>query len=137
MRKALVLLATLGSLTACSSGSSEEPADDTTAAAPSTGSETADVTAAVTGSSPDPWTLLVTKATQTQPGRVEVETTVTDPRGAAGSIEAQQAIDVCEGVVAWLTANGTTDPKVSVFEADGTTFVLAGHPTYGPSCTEV
>ena len=29
------------------------------------------------------------------------------------------------------------DPYVSVMEADGTSFVIAGHPAYGAECTEI
>ena len=74
---------------------------------------------------------VVTTATQVEESRVEVETTIADPRTGPGSAEAQQAIAVCEAALAL----GVT--KVSVFEADGTTFVVAGHPAYGEACTEV
>jgi hypothetical protein len=66
-----------------------------------------------------------------------VATSITDPRGAAGSAEAQPAIEVCEGTFAWLQAQGTAEPKVSVMEADGTAFVVHGHPSYPDGCTEI
>jgi hypothetical protein len=74
---------------------------------------------------------VVTKATETEPGRIEVETTIADPRSDAGSAEAQSAIAVCEAV------KGLGAEHVSVLEADGSTFVVAGHPSYGEACAEV
>ncbi len=75
---------------------------------------------------------LITSAEETEPGRIEVGTSIVDPRGDNGSPEAQQAIAICEAV---MIATGAS--YVNVAEEDGTTFVLAGHPTYGPDCTEV
>lgn len=74
---------------------------------------------------------VVTKATETEPGRIEVETTIADPRSDAGSAEAQSAIAVCEAV------RGLGAEHVSVLESDGSTFVVAGHPSYGEACAEV
>ncbi|MEV8029053.1 hypothetical protein [Cellulosimicrobium funkei] len=74
---------------------------------------------------------VVTKAIETEPGRIEVETTIADPRSDAGSAEAQSAIAVCEAV------KGLGAEHVSVLEADGSTFVVAGHPSYGEACAEV
>ncbi|MGW9416310.1 MULTISPECIES: hypothetical protein [Cellulosimicrobium] len=74
---------------------------------------------------------VVTKATETEPGRIEVETTIADPRSDAGSAEAQSAIAVCEAV------KGLGAEHVSVLESDGSTFVVAGHPSYGEACAEV
>lgn len=71
------------------------------------------------------------RATETEPGRIEVETSITDPRGGEGSTEAAAAIAICEAAVSL----GAT--YASVLEADGTTFVLYGHPSYGQTCTEV
>lgn len=73
----------------------------------------------------------VSAAEEVEPGRIEVTTTIVDPRGDAGSAEAAAAIAICEAAV------GLGATYVSVLEADGTTFVLYGHPTYGPTCTEV
>ncbi|GAB3164102.1 hypothetical protein GCM10027059_19560 [Myceligenerans halotolerans] len=63
--------------------------------------------------------------------RLTVQTTIVDPRGDGGSQEAQLALDVCEKSLE------LGYQQVSVMEADGTTFVLAGHPAYGEDCTEV
>lgn len=96
---------------------------------------TQDLLAAVDG---QPWSEVVTKATQTEPGRVEVLTTIVDPRGGtSGTPEAQQAIQICNGTVAWLQSQGVSEPKVSVMESDGTSYVLYGHPSYPGGCTEV
>lgn len=73
----------------------------------------------------------VTSATETEPGRIEVDTTIADPRGGAGSAEAVAAIAVCNAVLSL----GVT--HVTVREADGTTFVVAGHPKYGATCVEI
>lgn len=75
---------------------------------------------------------LVTAATQTEPGRVEVATSITDPR-TDDSTEAGQALDIC------TAASGMADvAHVSVLEADGTTFVVFGHPSFpAGECSEV
>ena len=73
----------------------------------------------------------VVMAEEVEPGRIEVTTSIVDPRGDSGSAEAVAAIAICEATVG-LGAN-----YVSVLEADGTTFVLYGHPSYGATCTEV
>lgn len=73
----------------------------------------------------------VVSATETEPGRYEIQTSIVDPRGAAGSAEAVDAIAICEAVVKL----GAT--YVSVLEEDGTTFVVYGHPRYGDVCTEI
>lgn len=113
-------------------------------AAPTTTTSTApaaadtDVTEEVRASaSGAPWVEQVTTATLTEPGRITVETTIVDPRGEAGSPAAQQAVQVCEGVVAYLQGTGETEPYVSVMENDGSTYVLYGHPSYPGGCTEV
>jgi hypothetical protein len=74
---------------------------------------------------------IVLSAVETEPGRLEVETTITDPRGDAGSPEAREAIAVCEA------ARDLGYEHVRVSEADGSTFVVAGHPSYGAACAEV
>lgn len=73
----------------------------------------------------------VVRAEEVEPGRITVETSITDPRTGEGSTEAVAAIAICEAAVSL----GAT--YVSVLEADGTSFVLYGHPSYGPTCTEV
>jgi len=67
---------------------------------------------------------LVSNATETEAGRISVETTIVDPRGDAGSAEAESALEICEAAAA---LDGVT--YVNVMEADGTTFVLFGHPS--------
>jgi hypothetical protein len=74
----------------------------------------------------------VTAATETEHGRVQLDTTIVDPRGENGSPEALEALALCERVKA---IPGVT--HVSVMEEDGTSFVLAGHPSYGEGCVEV
>lgn len=68
--------------------------------------------------------------TETEPGRWEVETSLTDPR-TDGSAEAAEAITICEAAV-----EGGAD-FVYVLESDGTIYVVYGHPSYGDTCTEV
>lgn len=78
-----------------------------------------------------PWPA-VTAVTQTEPGRISVATSIVDPRGDDGSPEALDAIAICEA------AASTGATYVSVMEADGTHFVLYGHPSYpAGQCTEV
>lgn len=141
MRKALILLTAAAALTACGAqtdASEQTTAGQTSAGAADPAADDVDVTADVkTSAQGAGWADLVTSATKTEADRAEVSTSITDPRGDAGSPEAQQAIQVCEGTVAWLSAAGAATPKVSVLEADGSTFVVAGHPSYGPDCTEV
>lgn len=84
----------------------------------------------------EPWAALVTE-TDLVDGRMEIRTTVVDPRGDDGSAEAKTATAICEAGVEFLKGIGTAEPSVSVFEADNTRFILAGHPVFGPTCTEV
>lgn len=74
---------------------------------------------------------VITAAAETEPGRWEISTTIVDPRVDGASQEGGIARGVCEAIVAL----GATD--VVIYEEDGTTFVLYGHPSYGNSCTEV
>lgn len=72
----------------------------------------------------------VSAVTGTEPGRLEIQTSIVDPRD--GGPEAHEAIAICQAAV---------DPgvaSVAVLEADGTHFVLYGHPSV-PSgeCGEV
>lgn len=85
-----------------------------------------DVTAQVQAAAGDVVTLA-----EADGDRVTVQTSIVDPRGDDGSQEAQAALEVCENALELGYAH------VSVMEADGTTFVLAGHPAYGEDCTEV
>lgn len=75
----------------------------------------------------------VTKAEESEPGRISVETSLVDPRGEDGSAEARQAIEICEAAAG---IEGVT--YVSVLEKDGTSWVLFGHPSVPTGkCAEV
>ncbi|WP_426735542.1 hypothetical protein [Glutamicibacter sp. 2E12] len=75
----------------------------------------------------------ITKAEETEPGRISVETSLVDPRAADGSAEAKQAIEICEAAAG---LDGVT--YVSVLEKDGTSWVLFGHPSVPTGeCAEV
>jgi hypothetical protein len=142
MHRAPALILALGltlTATACGGDEATEPeAAPTTATSAAPASDDADVTEGVRASaSGAPWIEQVTAATLTEPGRITVETTIVDPRGDAGSPAAQQALQVCEGVVAYMQSTGEAEPYVSVMEQDGTTYVLYGHPSYPGGCTEV
>ena len=63
----------------------------------------------------------VQTATETEPGRLDIITSIVVPRGEPGSPEAQQAIALCEAAVDTL---GDTAVQVDVQDADGTTFVV-------------
>lgn len=112
-------------LAGCSSDAAEDETPPT-ATAPSvtttSEAEPVDRTAEVTAGAA--WGDQVTSATETEPGRMEVATTLVDPRGEDGSAEAQTALEVCRAAVAVLEADGAEDRYVSVLEEDGTTWVL-------------
>lgn len=123
-------------LTACGSSDKQESASAKVSAASeqsTTVSETVDVTDTVKGNLDTATADLITTATETEPGRVEIQTSIVDPR-SSGSEAATQALEICKAGLASLS---TDKPYVSVLEEDGTTFVLAGHPSYGPDCAEV
>ena len=125
----LAIAATL-LLSACSSGASA-PAESEAPAASSTvaADRTAELQAAL---SPDAAELVVAAA-EPEVGRVNVETTIVDPRGDAGSAEAASALAICEAA-----AHLDEVTYVSVAEADGSTFVLYGHPSVPEgACGEV
>lgn len=67
---------------------------------------------------------LVTKAQETEPGRLVVYTTIVDPRGEDDSVAAWRALRICNGIV-----HGGGYEHISVMEYDRTTFVLYGHPS--------
>lgn len=74
----------------------------------------------------------VSAVTETEPGRFEIQTGIVDPRGDDGSPEALEAIAICEAAV------GAGAAYVAVLEADGTHFVLYGHPSVpAGACGEV
>jgi hypothetical protein len=80
-----------------------------------------------------PWLDKIKSVTEAEPGRIRIETSVVDPRGADGSEEAKSAIAICESAI---TLFGPS--YVSVLEDDGTSFVLFGHPSVPKgACTEV
>lgn len=111
------------------SADAQEPEDDA-----AEGDWTEDLRDAANGK---PWAENVTAATETEPGRLEVETDLVDPRGDDGSPEAQTAIEICEVAVSLLEDDGVEKPYVAVMEQDGTHWVLHGHPAYPNGCTEV
>lgn len=89
---------------------------------------TADVEAAV-GETLAP---LVFGATRTTEGRVEVATSLIDPR-SDGSQEGLDAVAICDALAG---LEGVT--YVSVLESDGTTFAVFGHPSFpAGKCSEV
>ena len=114
-------------LSACSSN---EPAPAASVSAPVAAVDrTADVTAAldVAGAA------AITSAEETEPGRVVISTSIVDPRGDNGSAEAVLAVSICDVVSAMPGVE-----HVSIMEADGTTFVLFGHPSVpAGACAEV
>lgn len=114
-------------LVACSSAETPTATETpTVAAAP----ESKDVTADVKELAGDNGSH-VTEASETEAGRVEITTDITDPRTDGGD-EAAAAMAICKAVKeagAWT--------HVSVLEADGTSFVIAGHPAHGEDCAEL
>ncbi|MFK5689618.1 hypothetical protein ACI3EY_08115 [Ornithinimicrobium sp. LYQ92] len=66
---------------------------------------------------------------------LEVETSITDPRGTSGSAEARAALEVCEAAVTYMEATGESEPTVRVLESDGSTFVVRAGVS-GSNCTE-
>jgi hypothetical protein len=57
---------------------------------------------------------------------------------AAGKLE--KLVECCRefgSVLRPLRFRGTSPEHVSVLESDGSTFVVAGHPSYGEACAEV
>lgn len=91
-----------------------------------------DRTAEVKAALPADLAKTVKTATQTEPGRLQIDTSLVDPRGDAGSPAAKQATAPCEAAVEEFS-----EAHVSVMEDDGTSWILYGHPTYGNTCTEV
>lgn len=122
---AVPALALLLALTACSGSDPEpDPAPEpevTTSASSAADAEGIDRTAAAQETAGD----VVTKATEDAGGWLFVETSLTDAGDPA------EAIDVCTALV------DAGYVMVNVRESDGTTYVIAGHPSYGESCTAV
>ncbi|MGX1160755.1 hypothetical protein FBY31_0875 [Arthrobacter sp. SLBN-100] len=61
----------------------------------------------------------IKSATEPEPGRISIDTSVVDPRGADGSEAAKTATAICESAVALFGPS-----YVEVKEDDGTHFVL-------------
>ncbi len=119
------------SLTGCGGGDSTAEATSSAptsspsapAAMPELTANDVDVTADLTTG--QAWATLISEATITEPGRLEVTTTIVDPRGGtSGTPEAQQAVQVCQAALAFMQQRNEADPYVKVNEANGTTFAL-------------
>lgn len=136
MRRTVLTATALLALTGCSSTDAPAPAATTSAPAPTAAATdyTAQLQAAGAGTE---WDGTVTAATGTEPDRIEVTTTIVDPRTDPGSPEAQQALAVCEAALQLLTDTGVTPAGARVSEADGSSFVVFGGPGYPDGCTEV
>jgi ABC-type Fe3+-hydroxamate transport system substrate-binding protein len=139
VRTHVAIAALVVALAGCGSSSPEAEPTTTTARETTTTTtvaespdRTADLKARGAGTS---WAAKVTRAVQPEPGRLTVETSIVDPR-SAGSAEAAEAIAICNAGVALLQDDDVDDPKVTVAEADGSTFVVYGHPSYPGGCSE-
>lgn len=133
LKRSLALLPVLAVLLAgCSSSTEPEPTKVPATAESVAPAEAKDMTADVrdaAGTAGD----AITKAEETEPGRISVETSLVDPRGEDGSTAAKQAIEICEAAAG---LDGVT--YVSVLEEDGTSWVLFGHPSVPKGeCSEV
>jgi len=133
LRKSLLLLPALALLLAgCSSSPSTEPSEAPATVKSETSTAAKDVTAEVQKAAGKAGAA-ITKAEETEPGRISIETTLVDPRGEDGSAEAKKAIEICE---ATKDLDGVT--YVNVSEKDGTSWVLFGHPSMPKGeCSEV
>lgn len=127
MKRSLAFVALALLLTSCSTPAETEQTA-TTSAAPTSASAAVDVTDKLkdAAGSAEITALL-------EDGRVTIETDLVDPRGEDGSPEAQHAIEICEAAAA---LEGVSN--VNLYEADGTTWILFGHPmAVEGECTEV
>lgn len=97
-------------------GDSDEADPTPTPLAETQRSEPEDITDWVKGARPDKADL-VTSATRDDTGFIEVQTSITDPRGDDLSPEAADALAICVGIA----DQGETRGRI--LEADGTTFV--------------
>ena len=129
MRKMTLGLAVVVALLAGCGSTPDTPEETptTTAATTAEVDRTSDLQAAI--DNPE----VVTKAVETEHGRLTIETSIVDDREDGGD-DATQAITICEAGKALLDA---PEPYVAVMEDDGTSFVIAGHPAYGAECTEI
>lgn len=121
-------LITAALLAGCSSAADETPTATTasTSSAPASADVTDQIREAV-GS----YANLITSAEEPEPGRIEVGTSIVDPRGDDGTPEAEQAVGICQRL-----KNANPDAtSIVVYEQDGTTFAIFG--SSWPDCTEV
>ena len=149
MNKAIPAAAVAAALLLTGCAASPSPADTAPAATPGTTapSQTAAAPESLPAASSDPdktadfktanagaaWVGQIKSATAAEPGRIKIETSIVDPRGADGSEPARTAIAICEAAVAIFGPS-----YVAVMEDDGTHFVLFGHPSVpAGACTEV
>ena len=119
-------------LSACSTSEPEAiaPPEETTSVSPE--AEVVDLTSNLLDANTEAtWVQSVESAIQTEPGRVEVTTTIVDPR-TDDSPEAADAVAICEATVEVSEAE-----SVQVLEEDSTIFVVFGNPRYPDGCTEV
>lgn len=138
LRLPLAFLAAVSLLVACDSST---PDAEPSTSAPQTAVAGLDVGDDVTeaivqlgaGTS---WDGVVVEAVMPEPGRLEIATSLVDPRGDSGSAPALVAVEICQAGTGWLAGQGVEAPYVSVLEEDGTVFALGGHPAY-PECAEV
>lgn len=116
MKKLLAGLALVLALAGCSStpAPAESPAPTTAEV------EAKDVTVDVKKAAGNMSSLIVS-AEETEPGRIEVQTTIVDPRGEDGSRPALDAVRLCNKVV---EMGGLTN--VDILEKDRTTFAVYG-----------
>lgn len=81
---------------------------------------------------------LIASAIETEPGRIEITTTIVDPRGKNGSKPALDALAICEAAMPLTRGH---DPRyVRVNEKDGSAFVIystIGGPVPAGKCAEV
>lgn len=107
-------------LTSCSGSPEATPSEPPAASVSETPVASKDVTKDVQKIAKDV-SELVDTATETEPGRISVETSIVDPRGGEGSEEALQAVRLCNLVVQNFDVT-----HVNILEADGTTFAVYG-----------
>jgi hypothetical protein len=134
-------------LTGCSSSTPQTAATTAMPAQTTTASQTAGAAESLPTKSGEPdktadfktanadadWVGQIKAVTETEPGRISIDTSVVDPRGADGSEAARTAIAMCESALALFRTS-----YVAVKEDDRTHLVLFGHPSVPKgACTEV
>lgn len=134
--KLTLVLASIAVLTGCSSSSPVKPKVEYDAIKSKMAANYVDRTEEFRAANPDAtWLSSLKSAMETEPGRLQIDTTVVDPRGPDGSEPALVAVSMCNAAVASF---GAAYPHIKVMEADGTHFVLFGHPAVPDgACTEV